>query len=257
MTPKLVIVSAPSGTGKTTLCDRLLQDYPELVYSVSCTTREPRGEEEDGVDYHFLAKEDFARLVEKDAFLEHAEVHGNFYGTLAEPLRDAFKCGLSVLLDIDVKGAAQVREALLALPPDDPLKFALVDVFISPPSLAELRRRLESRGEDAPVVIERRLKNAEGEMARKGEFAFHVVNDDLEIAYKELRAILEYEDAVIGPENSDAAHEGVSRRHRGHGQGCCCGHNHEDDHCHGHNHEDGHCCGHNHEDGYCCGHGHA
>ncbi len=255
MTPKLVIVSAPSGTGKTTLCDRLLQDYPELVYSVSCTTRDPRGEEEDGVDYHFLDKAAFSRLVGQNAFLEHAEVHGNFYGTLAEPIRDAFRSGLSVLLDIDVKGAAQVRDALLALPEGDPLRGSLVDVFISPPSLVELRRRLESRGEDAPDVIEKRLKNAEGEMARRDEFTFHVVNDDLEIAYKELRAILEYEDAVIGPENCDSAHEGVSRHHRGHDHGHCgCGHEHE----HGHGHcGSGHDHGHEHGHGHCgCGHEH-
>lgn len=215
MTPKLVIISAPSGAGKTTLCDMLLQDYPELVYSVSCTTREPRGEEEDGVDYHFMATADFERLVGEKAFLEHALVHGNYYGTLAAPVRDALSENLSILLDIDVAGAAQVRKSLAALPADDPLRNGLVDIFISPPSMAELRRRLETRGEDAPEVIEKRIHNAEGEIARAGEFHYHVVNDDLGIAYRELCAILEHENAVIGPGNRQE-----------HEHGCSCGHCH-------------------------------
>lgn len=201
MKPKLIIVSAPSGTGKTTLCDRLLQDYPELVYSVSCTTREPRGEEEDGVDYHFISREKFEDFVSKDAFLEHAEVHGNYYGTLLSPIRDALTGGLSVLLDIDVAGADQVRKTLASLDEGDPLQSALVDIFISPPSLDELRRRLEGRGEDSPEVIEKRLRNASGEMARQKEFSFHVVNGDLEIAYKELCSIIEYSNGVPGPNN--------------------------------------------------------
>lgn len=207
MTPKIIIVSAPSGAGKTTLCDMLLQDYPELVYSVSCTTRDPRGEEEDGVDYHFIAKPDFERKISEGAFLEHALVHGNYYGTLASPVRDALESSLSILLDIDVEGAAQVRESLTALPPGDPLHGGgVVDIFVSPPSMEELRRRLESRGEDAPEVIERRIRNAAGEIARAGEFRYHVVNDDLAIAYRELRAILEHENAVIGPENRSVRH---------------------------------------------------
>lgn len=211
MTPKLVIVAAPSGAGKTTLCDALLQDYPELVYSVSCTTREPRGLEEDGVDYHFLTKEAFERLVAEGAFLEHAVVHGNCYGTLAAPIRDALGQGLSVLLDIDVAGAAQVRAHLAALPEGDPLRDGIVDIFISPPSAAELRRRLENRGEDSPETIERRIRNAEGEMARRGEFRYNVVNDELLVAYKELCAILEHENAVPGPGNTEE---------------CACGHHH-------------------------------
>lgn len=201
MTPKLVILSAPSGAGKSTLCDRLLADYPELTYSVSCTTRPVRGEEEDGVDYHFISDEAFDRFEAEDAFLEHAEVHGNRYGTLMEPIRRTFRENCSMLMDIDVAGAAQVRAKIASLPADDPLRQGFVDIFILPPSMDELRRRLETRGEDAPDVIERRIRNASGEMARAGEFSYRVVNDDLEIAYRELRAILEYEDAVFGPEN--------------------------------------------------------
>ena len=232
MKPLLVLVSAPSGTGKTTLCDRLLQEYPELVYSISCTTRDPRGEEEDGVDYHFVSNADFDRLEAEDAFLEHAVVHGNRYGTLLEPVRSAFKQGLSVLMDIDVAGAAQVRAKLATLPEDDPVREGFVDIFIMPPSIEELRRRLVSRGEDAADVIERRLNNAEGEMARAKEFKFKVVNDDLEVAYRELRSMLEYAGAVFGPENKDEKAEGLSReeaekaRHEG-ACTCCCGHRHE------------------------------
>ena len=204
MNPLLILVSAPSGAGKSTLCDRLLQDYPELVYSVSCTTREPRGEEEDGVDYHFLTQKRFDELVAQDAFLEHATVHGNSYGTLIQPIRDAFAHKLSVLLDIDVAGAAQVRARLASLPPDDPIRGGFTDIFILPPSLEELRRRLVTRGEDSPETIEKRMKNATGEMARANEYRFKIVNDDLEIAYKELKAAIEFVNGVLGPENTDA-----------------------------------------------------
>ena len=212
MKPLLILVSAPSGAGKSTLCDRLLQDYPELVYSVSCTTREPRGEEEDGVDYHFLSQERFDELVAENAFLEHATVHGNSYGTLIQPIRDAFAHNLSILLDIDVAGAAQVRERLAALPADDPLREGFTDIFILPPSMEELRRRLVTRGEDSPETIEKRMRNASGEMDRAGEYHYQLVNDDLEIAYKELRAIVEYAGGVIGPENREGAACGADSR---------------------------------------------
>ena len=213
MKPLLILVSAPSGAGKSTLCDRLLQDYPELVYSVSCTTREPRGEEEDGVDYHFLTQERFDELVARDAFLEHATVHGNSYGTLIQPIRDAFAHKLSVLLDIDVAGAAQVRARLASLPPDDPIRGGFTDIFILPPSLEELRRRLVTRGEDSPETIEKRMKNATGEMARANEYRFKIVNDDLEIAYKELKAAIEFVNGVLGPENTDADGDDAHAHH--------------------------------------------
>ncbi len=214
MKPLLILVSAPSGAGKSTLCDRLLQDYPELVYSVSCTTREPRGEEEDGVDYHFLSQKRFDELVAQDAFLEHATVHGNSYGTLIQPIRDAFAHNLSVLLDIDVAGAAQVRARLASLPADDPIRGGFTDIFILPPSLEELRRRLVTRGEDSPETIERRMKNATGEMARADEYRFKIVNDDLEIAYKELKAAIEFANGVIGPENTDEDDAHAHHHHR-------------------------------------------
>lgn len=185
--PLFIVISAPSGCGKSTLIDMLLQEYPDLEYSISCTTRPPRGEEEDGLDYHFLSVERFRELLAENAFLEHAEVHGNYYGTLRQPIEDVLRVGHSMILDIDVVGAAKVRHFVMShLPPEDPLRAGYMDVFVSPPSLEELRLRLEGRGTDAPDVIERRLANAEGEMARSGEYMFQVLNDDLGMAYRRL-----------------------------------------------------------------------
>ena len=180
-------MSAPSGCGKSTLIDMLLQEYPDLQYSISCTTRAPRGDEEDGIDYHFLTVDRFRELLAEGAFLEHAEVHGNYYGTLRQPIVDVLNEGNSMILDIDVVGAAKVRHQVMHhLPPEDPLRAGYIDIFINPPSMDELRARLVGRGTDTPDVIERRLANAEGEMARAGEYMFQVTNDDLRVAYKRL-----------------------------------------------------------------------
>ena len=179
-------MSAPSGCGKTTLIDMLLQEYHDIVYSVSCTTREPRLGEEDGADYHFMSNERFEELISENAFIEHAFVHGNYYGTLKAPIEEVLAEGNSMILDIDVQGAHKVREYVRALPDTDPLKIGYVDIFINPPSLEELRARLEGRGTDSPEVIEKRLANAEGEMARAGEYMFRVTNDDLAICFKRL-----------------------------------------------------------------------
>ena len=185
--PLFLVLSAPSGCGKSTLIDMILQEYCDIVYSISCTTRAPRGEEEDGLDYHFLTVERFRELLAEDAFLEHAEVHGNYYGTLKQPIVDVLNLGHSMILDIDVVGAAKVRHYVMHhLPPTDPMRAGYMDIFINPPSMEELRARLEGRGTDAPDVIERRLANAEGEMARAGEYMFQVTNDELAIAYKRL-----------------------------------------------------------------------
>ncbi len=185
--PLFIVLSAPSGCGKSTLIDMLLQEYPDMEYSISCTTRPPRGEEEDGLDYHFLTVERFRELLAEDAFLEHAEVHGNYYGTLKQPIVDVLNQGHSMILDIDVVGAEKVRHYVMHhLPADNPLRTGYMDIFINPPSLEELRARLEGRGTDAPDVIEKRLANAEGEMARAAEYMFQVTNDDLAIAYKRL-----------------------------------------------------------------------
>ena len=121
-TPLFIVMSAPSGCGKSTLIDMLLQEYPDLQYSISCTTRAPRGEEEDGIDYHFLELERFRELLAENAFLEHAEVHGNYYGTLKRPIEEVLAEGNSMILDIDVVGAAKVRDYVKHLPPTDPLR---------------------------------------------------------------------------------------------------------------------------------------
>ena len=193
--PLFIVMSAPSGCGKSTLIDMLLQEYSDIVYSISCTTRPPRGEEEDGLDYHFLTKERFEELIRENAFIEHASVHGNYYGTLKGPIEEVLAEGNSMILDIDVQGAAKVREYVRGLPDDDPLKIGYVDIFVNPPSIEELRARLEGRGTDSREVIERRLANAEGEMARAGEYMFRVVNDDLGMCYKRLCDLI---DALSG-----------------------------------------------------------
>ncbi len=193
--PLFIVISAPSGCGKSTLVDMLLQEYHDLVYSISCTTREPRGDEEDGIDYHFLSRNRFEELIAEGAFMEHAEVHGNYYGTLRAPIEEVLAEGNSAILDIDVQGAAKVREYVKALPNTSPLKIGYVDIFISPPSMEELRNRLEKRGTDSRETIERRLANAEGEIARAGEYMFRETNDDLAICYKRLCDLI---DAMSG-----------------------------------------------------------
>ena len=186
--PLFLVLTAPSGAGKSTLVRMLRDEFPSVVYSVSCTTRAPRGEERDGVAYHFLTEEEFVRRIGAGEFLEHALVHGHRYGTLRSAVEGPLAEGRWVVMDIDVAGAAQVREIVGRMPADSPVRRGFLDLFIDVPSMEELRRRLEKRGEDAPEVIETRLRNAEGERARKGEFAAVVVNDDLARAYAELRA---------------------------------------------------------------------
>ena len=193
--PLFIVLSAPSGCGKSTLIDMLLQEYPDIVYSISCTTRAPRGEEEDGLDYHFKTKERFEELIKENAFIEYAKVHDNYYGTLKGPIVEVLAEGNSMILDIDVQGAAKVREHVRNLPNTDPLKIGYVDIFINPPSMEELRARLEGRGTDSPEVIEKRLANAEGEMQRAGEYMYQVTNDDLGMCYKRLCDLI---DALSG-----------------------------------------------------------
>lgn len=193
--PLFIVMSAPSGCGKSTLIDMLLQEYPDIVYSISCTTREIRGDEEDGLDYHFLKKERFEQLIAENAFIEYADVHGNYYGTLKGPIREVLAEGNSMILDIDVQGAAKVREYVRSLPNTDPMKIGYVDIFIMPPSMEELRARLEGRGTDSREVIEKRLANAGGEIDRAGEYMYKVTNDDLAMAYRRLCDLI---DAVSG-----------------------------------------------------------
>ena len=197
MIPLFIVISAPSGAGKTTLCDLLLQNFPEICYSVSCTTRKPRLNEEDGVDYHFLTVEAFKRLIDEGQFLEHALVHDNYYGTLKAPIYEALREGLCILLDIDVAGAEQVRDFVETLPPADPLRRGFIDIFINPPDLEELRQRLVNRATDSLEVIEKRIRNAEQEMAHAGEYMYQIVNDDLDVAYRRICDIINVRAGLI------------------------------------------------------------
>ncbi|MCS6771898.1 MAG: guanylate kinase [Kiritimatiellae bacterium] len=186
----LLVVSAPSGGGKTTLCERLLAEFDQMIYSVSCTTRPPREGEVDGVDYYFISEAEFEKRVRAGEFLEHAIVHGHRYGTLRRFIERGFATGRDVLMDIDVQGAAQIRASLAALPPNDPLRLGFVDVFIAPPSIEVLRKRLYLRGKDSDEVIERRIAQAEQELSRWREYQYLIINDRLDASYDALRAIV-------------------------------------------------------------------
>lgn len=188
--PLMIVVSAPSGAGKSTLCDRLVNEFPKIVYSISCTTRAPRGDEKDGVHYYFLSRKQFKARVKSGEFLEHAKVHGNYYGTLEDTILFAMEEGNHVLLDIDVQGAQQIRDSLFRLDPRHPIRRGFLDIFISPPSAEELERRLRGRGTDAEHVIKKRLENAKAEMAHASEYTHQVINDDLEKAYADLKTII-------------------------------------------------------------------
>lgn len=187
----LLVVSAPSGGGKTTLCNRLLAEHPNMIRSITCTTRSPRGAERDGKEYYFLSTAEFNRRVSEAQFLEHAVVHGNQYGTLIRTVESVLKNGKDVILIIDVQGAAAVRQA--AKSQGGILGESYVDIFIAPPSLDALRERLQKRGEDTPEVIKRRLENARAELDRAGEYQYRVINDNLDQAYAELSAIIHAE----------------------------------------------------------------
>ncbi|HOE61622.1 MAG TPA: guanylate kinase [Kiritimatiellia bacterium] len=190
MKPLFLVLSAPSGGGKTTLCDLLLQHYPEFCYSVSCTTREPRIDEEDGVDYYFLPMETFKRMIAEDRFLEYATVHDHYYGTLKEPVYDTLREGQCMLLDIDVEGAHQIRTHVAGLPADNPLRQGYVDLFINPPSLEVLTERLQGRATDRQEVIEKRIRNAQAEIARANEYMYQVTNDDLKTTFRRICDII-------------------------------------------------------------------
>ena len=186
----MIVVSAPSGAGKSTLCNRLVDEFPRVVYSVSCTTRSPRGDEQDGEHYYFLSKREFKERIKNGEFLEYAKVHGNFYGTLEDTVLYAMEEGNHALLDIDVQGAAQIRESLVRLDPRHPIRRGFTDIFISPPSMEELEKRLRGRGTDEEKVIRKRLDNAKAEMECAKEYSYQIVNDELETAYHELKTVI-------------------------------------------------------------------
>ncbi len=174
-----LVLSAPSGAGKTTLVKKLLKEFPNFGFSISCTTRTPRPNETDGKDYHFLTKQQFEEQRIQGNFAEWAAVHGNFYGTPLKPLQTLFGQGRDVLLDVDVQGAAQLRNTL------PHASF----VFIMPPSMKELERRLRSRGTDKDEDIAKRMHNASQEIACARWFDAVVLNDSLDKAYDELRSL--------------------------------------------------------------------
>lgn len=178
--PNLYIVAAPSGGGKTSLVNALLQLDDQLRLSVSHTTRPPREGEIDGQHYYFVSDEEFSRLVADNAFLEHAQVYDHRYGTGREQVERQLDRGFDVMLDIDWQGAAQIRRNF----PD------CRSIFILPPSLQELRRRLALRGQDSQEVIERRMQKACSELSHADEFDFMIVNDDFDAALHDLHAII-------------------------------------------------------------------
>lgn len=177
----LFIVVAPSGAGKTSLVRALLGQRPGVELSISFTTRAPRPGEQDGVDYFFIDRAEFERLRDAGEFLEHAEVHGNYYGTSRRWIESRMAQGADILLEIDCQGAHQV----LQLFPD------AVGVFIAPPSIAELRERLLRRGQDSPEVIERRLFAARDELRQAGDFEYVIINQDFATALQQLLAIVD------------------------------------------------------------------
>lgn len=175
-----IILSAPSGAGKTSLCRELFKIFPDIKESVSFTTRSPRPGEVDGEAYHFVSNEEFIRMVDQDAFAEWALVHGNMYGTALSTIEEARKKGVDLVLDIDCQGASRLKEQF----------DGGIYIFVLPPSMGELRRRLESRSSDNQEVIERRILRAADEIKEARWYDYIIINDDFKVACRELSAIV-------------------------------------------------------------------
>lgn len=178
---RLIVIAAPSGTGKTTVIERFLSTHPNMIHSISCTTRKQRPGEIDGKDYFFIDDLIFQKGIGEEIFVEWAEVHGNFYGTPREPLDFALRIGKNVLLDLDIVGSLNLKRLY---------GDRAVSIFLEPPTMDELKRRLSNRGTDSLEVQALRLRNAIEEMNHREEFDFRVVNDVLERACKEIEKII-------------------------------------------------------------------
>ena len=186
----LVVISAPSGGGKTTLCEELIKHQPNTVRAVTCTTREPREGEKDGVDYYFLDAGTFLKRVQAGNFLEHATVYGNSYGTLKSEVLGKLRQGKDVLLSVDVQGAATIRERAEE---DAELKRALLSIFLAPPSLDVLEKRLIKRGKDTKPVIQKRLAVARQEIAQWRHFDYTLISSTIPDDLKRMQSIINAE----------------------------------------------------------------
>jgi guanylate kinase len=188
--PLLILISAPSGGGKTTLCNLLLEARPEMTRAITCTTREPRAGEREGVDYYFLEAENFLKRLQAGNFLEHATVYGHSYGLLRSELTGKLREGHDVLLNVDVQGAATIKERALE---DPELRRALVSVFLTPPSLKILEERLRKRGADADAVVRKRLAVARQEIAQWKHFDYLLISSSKQEDLRQMLAIVEAE----------------------------------------------------------------
>ncbi len=184
MSNKVVIFSAPSGSGKSTIVNHILGLHPEMEFSVSATSRAPRGQEKDGVEYYFFTSDEFRRMISEDKFVEHEEVYsGSFYGTLKSEVNRIWDKGHVIIFDVDVKGGVNLKKYF---------KEKALSVFIQAPSVEELRRRLVARGTDSPEAIEKRVAKAAEEMTYADKFDYILINDDLSKAYTEAERIVNY-----------------------------------------------------------------
>ena len=188
--PKFIILSSPSGGGKSSLCNMLLSARDNFVYSISYTTRPPRGSEVDGVHYHFIDEEEFKSQKNSGKFLEYAHVHDYLYGTTKESIFNNMQNGYSVILDIDVQGAKSIREMVLNMS-EGIIKDGFVDIFIMPPSIKVLEMRLRNRKTNTEESIKKRLIEAENEIKKSKDFKHVIINDNLEFAFSELCNIID------------------------------------------------------------------
>ena len=180
MTGQFFVFSAPSGTGKSTIAEALMDRFDSLAYSISHTSRLPRGTEQDGIDYHFVTESTFREMIERNAFLEWAEVHGHLYGTAFDAVKAQMSAGSDILMDVDVQGGRNVKKQF----PESIL------IFLLPPSFEILQKRLTARGTDTPAVIEKRMAQASEEIKHCSWYDYIVINDDLEKAVFEAQSII-------------------------------------------------------------------